>query len=556
MKVSATQYNQRFTLIFLIGLSLIVFFLNGAQAALPLIDIKAMGSDGPVTMSADNPLSLTIALNAGEKSGQEADWWIVSLSGDQIHSLVVTEKGLSWEPDLNKTVAMPLLTFSPVQIPAPPLSGEQTHIVFAVDDNADGIPDATWLDMVTILWNLYDEPSVADITLKSNTLKVLQSDFQNQLLSDQKDLESGIYRFKALPNTLNGVQSGTVVLFENYDVVKVQSVTMDPIAGDFLIQAEPAAITDLIQDGVISWKKKITAGASPLSIQSFSGRRVAYDPLSNTITHSGMVNGIQLDMSLQHNPGGTTLKLKSSMAGASNTPVFSASVDALLHDFNTRGDMVIQNGQMVSREFILEDVTVDMTLAFGGKESLGLDKKITLPAELKIPIMINGIPLWIGIGGALEFQSQASVETSVIFKADVHITGDFGLREDDSGYTLLTGSKNKVTVNTTENDSVAMNGQIDLGVVYEFPRISLGMGVSLLSASVYATAKTEIISRYTQEFTSVGSIPIPCDPKYSGELNAEFAVGAKASVLKLIKLSDEEQIFYHTEELWKIDGGC
>ncbi|MEA2060830.1 MAG: hypothetical protein U9P10_10070 [Thermodesulfobacteriota bacterium] len=211
---------------------------------------------------------------------------------------------------------------------------------------------------------------------------------------------------------------------------------------------------------------------------------------------------------------------------------------------------------MISREYILEDVVVDMTLAFGGKESLGLDKKITIPAELKFPIMISGIPLWVGIGGSLEFQSQASLETSVIFKADVHFTGDFGLREDLSGYTLLTGSNNKVTVITTENDSVAMNGKIGMGVVYEFPRISLGMGVSLLSGSVYATAKTEIISRYTQEFASVGSTPIPCDPEYSGELNTEFAVGAKSSVLKLINLSKEEQLFFYTEELWKIDGGC
>jgi hypothetical protein len=39
-----------------------------------LIDIKANGSDGPVTLNHGDPLSVTIALNCG---GDSADWWVV-----------------------------------------------------------------------------------------------------------------------------------------------------------------------------------------------------------------------------------------------------------------------------------------------------------------------------------------------------------------------------------------------------------------------------------------------------------------------------------------------
>ena len=40
-------------------------------------DIKANGSDGPVTVQSGDPVSLEITLNAGSSAGTNADWWAV-----------------------------------------------------------------------------------------------------------------------------------------------------------------------------------------------------------------------------------------------------------------------------------------------------------------------------------------------------------------------------------------------------------------------------------------------------------------------------------------------
>jgi hypothetical protein len=70
----------------------------------PAPDIKANDSDGPVTISPDDPLSITIALDTGNMTDGNADWWVVVStpfgwyhydlgSGSWVLDLVVTYQG-------------------------------------------------------------------------------------------------------------------------------------------------------------------------------------------------------------------------------------------------------------------------------------------------------------------------------------------------------------------------------------------------------------------------------------------------------------------------------
>jgi hypothetical protein len=52
-----------------------VIFLYTSEPLIPTADIKANGSDGPITVSFGNPFTLTVQLNSGSMSGQNADWW-------------------------------------------------------------------------------------------------------------------------------------------------------------------------------------------------------------------------------------------------------------------------------------------------------------------------------------------------------------------------------------------------------------------------------------------------------------------------------------------------
>jgi hypothetical protein len=47
-------------------------------ATLPVPDIKTNGSDGPITITCTDTLSITVEFDAGSFSGDEADWWLVA----------------------------------------------------------------------------------------------------------------------------------------------------------------------------------------------------------------------------------------------------------------------------------------------------------------------------------------------------------------------------------------------------------------------------------------------------------------------------------------------
>jgi hypothetical protein len=51
-------------------------YFNTASSPVP--DIKANGSDGPVTINRSDTLSITVEFNSGFMSGHEADWWLAA----------------------------------------------------------------------------------------------------------------------------------------------------------------------------------------------------------------------------------------------------------------------------------------------------------------------------------------------------------------------------------------------------------------------------------------------------------------------------------------------
>ena len=42
------------------------------------LDIKANGSDGPITVTPNDPVAINISIDPGDRNGQLADWWIAA----------------------------------------------------------------------------------------------------------------------------------------------------------------------------------------------------------------------------------------------------------------------------------------------------------------------------------------------------------------------------------------------------------------------------------------------------------------------------------------------
>jgi hypothetical protein len=65
-------------------------------------------------------------------------------------SFVIHPESYGWEDGIKRCIEMPIVSLESVQIPSPPLSKGDNTIIFAVDDNADNKPDATWWDSVEV----------------------------------------------------------------------------------------------------------------------------------------------------------------------------------------------------------------------------------------------------------------------------------------------------------------------------------------------------------------------------------------------------------------------
>jgi hypothetical protein len=124
---------------------------SGTSVLTPVPDIKANGSDGPVSVPQGSPVSITIALDPGGQAGLNSDWWIVANTPfgppEEWYSYIYPQ---GWLLGIHACFQMPLFSltsFEPLNASLP--LGEYIFY-FAVDNNADGLVDASWLDFVYV----------------------------------------------------------------------------------------------------------------------------------------------------------------------------------------------------------------------------------------------------------------------------------------------------------------------------------------------------------------------------------------------------------------------
>jgi len=112
----------------------------------PAPDITANGSDGPLSIHPGDPLRLEVALDAGDRIGDNADWWVVA---DTPLGWYHFDAGSGlWQPGLLPGFQGGLLSFGPFEVfngSVPPAGSYVFY--FAVDMIMNGSPD---LDQVFI----------------------------------------------------------------------------------------------------------------------------------------------------------------------------------------------------------------------------------------------------------------------------------------------------------------------------------------------------------------------------------------------------------------------
>jgi len=119
-----------------------------ATGTAPVPDVRANFSDGPLTVKSTTPVSITVSLTPGAQAGQTADWWIAAATPFDWYSFVYAS---GWQAGLHRCIQYPLINLSPpYEVLNMNLPKGNYTFYFAVDNNADDVPDGTWADSVEV----------------------------------------------------------------------------------------------------------------------------------------------------------------------------------------------------------------------------------------------------------------------------------------------------------------------------------------------------------------------------------------------------------------------
>ena len=116
----------------------------------PVPDIEANGSDGPVTINQGDLLAVTVSLDPDGYDGQDADWWVAATSPFGLYWFTLDSGWIRSDTPI-RVYGGPLFDLSPFTIlEMSTLPVGNYTFYFAVDDNMDGVLDATCLDSVPV----------------------------------------------------------------------------------------------------------------------------------------------------------------------------------------------------------------------------------------------------------------------------------------------------------------------------------------------------------------------------------------------------------------------
>ena len=115
-------------------------------------DIKANGSDGPVSVLSTDPVKITVTLYPGNQAGQNADWWIgvlTSLPAPNDWFTYVYPDG--WKQGIHLYARTPLFELNPpLEVLDNSLPAGNYTFYFVIDALADGSANSVWYDSLEV----------------------------------------------------------------------------------------------------------------------------------------------------------------------------------------------------------------------------------------------------------------------------------------------------------------------------------------------------------------------------------------------------------------------
>jgi hypothetical protein len=379
----------------------------------------------------------------------------------------------------------------------------------------------------------------ANVTWKPATRVIEEARLRAILESPFSD--DGVYFFDDGAAEIQALTPGDVAVLSSVGIFRVSSVTAE--GGRLRLATEPAALDEAAEEVDIRWDVAVPKSSAWVDYQPDSPSEVD-DP--GTLARAGglggrdfrgVLEGFETTFGVRPSPGDVDtydFGLSAKQLQGDTTGALSAIGWAAR--FRTQGEIVVQAGTFRSAKIAVTDAIAEATVKMG-MTKLSKKASFDLPPLLVIPFTYAGLPLFISVGAAIDFEATGHNQSAILGTAKLGVRGD-------AAFLLSPGEGSQFAADLKELKTEWIGGEhtatvkVGLGAVVHFPKLSFGIGLPQMqdrvspevrklldeqwksvglgsvaklphavSASAYVKLATELVYNVSVEYDGSGGVP-------------------------------------------------
>jgi hypothetical protein len=330
------------------------------------------------------------------------------------------------------------------------------------------------------------------------TVVIPSATVRSQLLSVSGN--GATYTFRSDAGVLGKLKKGSVMLLQDLAVRDVTGVTHP--SGHLVVATNPAAITDLIENGTLSWDEPVdfadgeAIGGAAVPPESDVARnsvaaRLGLDSIGDGVTLKGKTDSYSYAVTFKTAGKGVSVEITLSKS----KPIdLSVTIRGTLGKLTTSGDIAVASRKLSGMKLADSGLDGSFTLSYSAKpiSAFGLGSaggvKITVPAELTVPFDVGGVPLFLGIKVAFEASAGFSAyNQSLSGSYTISYDGHGGFTTSSSGATSAAGVVQGLGKIALDAANAVRSGPLSFIFGAQFPQIELGLGVKGLNVGAFVT---------------------------------------------------------------------
>ena len=327
------------------------------------------------------------------------------------------------------------------------------------------------------------------------------------VLTDVENLQpnDGVFRVRPGSSLLEGVSTGSIVVWPQLGVFEVLSMTDD---GDRIaVGTQWARFSDAMSSADIQFRHRLrnmgpgsVYGVAPGGSTGSSSSGLVgelrqpifdYDGILQEFRDAGIAysaDSWNVELSVDGDEAG--FKFESSNSG------FATELDAKATGIEAEGSIQIDPTDPDSEptaRMHFPNIAITGTAKVKFEAASG-DAEVLPPAELVFPFMLGPVPAFVSISVRVAVQSSVSASASVEASADFEMDGTLTLIRNADGSFGIEGGITRFEQN---NASIDFDTSLTAGVSIDFdaPRVSFGLGrPGIATAALYATHSAEAVA--------------------------------------------------------------